>query len=150
MMNLKELQDKQITQMSNKNCLPQNSNEVILHLVEEIGELCEAVREKQSKENFENEIADIIKRFVAEKLEPTKVWIVDLGYGAYYDYDMDSLVFDTREKALKFIYKELKDTFRDSNRFDRKCVMRYFLENERMPMEVIDSVQCYLFEKTFK
>jgi len=59
-MNLETLKDKQIEQMTKKNCLPKNGIEVILHLVEEIGEVCESIREKQSKEDFENEVADIL------------------------------------------------------------------------------------------
>ncbi|MFW6008739.1 MAG: MazG nucleotide pyrophosphohydrolase domain-containing protein [archaeon] len=59
-MDLEELKNKQIKQMSDKNCLPKNENEVILHLVEEIGEVCESIRENQPKENLENEVADIL------------------------------------------------------------------------------------------
>lgn len=59
-MNLEELKDKQIEQMTRKNCLPKNDIEVVLHMVEEVGEVCEAIREKQSREDFENEIADIL------------------------------------------------------------------------------------------
>ena len=59
-MNINDLKDKQIAQMTRKKCLPKDSTEVILHLVEEVGEVCEAIREKQSKEDFENEVADIL------------------------------------------------------------------------------------------
>ncbi|MEE9525705.1 MAG: MazG nucleotide pyrophosphohydrolase domain-containing protein [Candidatus Woesearchaeota archaeon] len=59
-MDLEELKNKQIEQMTKKNCLPKDDTEIILHLVEEIGEVCEAVRENQSKEEFEDEIADIL------------------------------------------------------------------------------------------
>ena len=59
-MNLEKLKDLQITQMTKKNCLPKDSTEVILHLVEEIGEVCESIRENQSKEEFESEVADIL------------------------------------------------------------------------------------------
>jgi NTP pyrophosphatase (non-canonical NTP hydrolase) len=59
-MNLEELKNKQIEQMTKKNCLPKNELEVVLHMVEEVGEVCEAIREKQSKEDFENEVADIL------------------------------------------------------------------------------------------
>ena len=59
-MDLNELKDKQIKQMSEKNCLPKDSTEVLLHLVEEVGEICEAIREKQSKEDFEDEVADVL------------------------------------------------------------------------------------------
>lgn len=59
-MELKELKDKQIEQMTKKKCLPKNELEVVLHMVEEVGEVCEAIREKQSKEDFENEVADIL------------------------------------------------------------------------------------------
>ena len=59
-MNLDELKNKQMEQMTKKDCLPKDSNEVVLHLVEEVGEVCEAIRENQSKEEFENEIADVL------------------------------------------------------------------------------------------
>ena len=59
-MNLEELKNMQIEQMTKKKCLPKNELEVVLHMVEEVGEVCEAMREKQSKENFENEVADIL------------------------------------------------------------------------------------------
>jgi NTP pyrophosphatase (non-canonical NTP hydrolase) len=59
-MDLEELKNKQIEQMTEKNCLPKDDIEVILHLVEEIGEVCESVREKQSREDFEGEVADIL------------------------------------------------------------------------------------------
>ncbi len=59
-MDLEELKSKQINQMTKKNCLPKDGTEVILHLVEEIGEVCESIRENQSKEDFENEVADIL------------------------------------------------------------------------------------------
>jgi NTP pyrophosphatase (non-canonical NTP hydrolase) len=59
-MNLEELKNMQIEQMTKKNCLPKNELEVVLHMVEEVGEVCEAIREKQSKEDFENEVADIL------------------------------------------------------------------------------------------
>ena len=59
-MNLEDLKSKQINQMTKKNCLPKNGTEVILHLVEEVGEVCESIRENQSKEDFEDEVADIL------------------------------------------------------------------------------------------
>lgn len=59
-MDLEELKNKQIEQMEKKGCLPKTDIEVVLHLVEEVGEVCEAVREKQSKEDFEEELADIL------------------------------------------------------------------------------------------
>ena len=59
-MELEELKNKQIEQMKEKGCLPKDENEVILHLVEEVGEVCEAIREKQTKEEFENEVADLL------------------------------------------------------------------------------------------
>jgi len=59
-MNLNELKDKQIAQMTKKKCLPRDNVEVVLHLVEEVGEVCEAIREKQPREDFENEVADIL------------------------------------------------------------------------------------------
>jgi len=59
-MNLEELKNKQIEQMKQKGCLPNDQTEIVLHMVEEIGELCESIREKKSKQEFENEIADIL------------------------------------------------------------------------------------------
>ncbi|PJC01955.1 MAG: hypothetical protein CO073_01990 [Candidatus Komeilibacteria bacterium CG_4_9_14_0_8_um_filter_36_9] len=59
-MNLEELKNQQIEQMTTKGCLPKDEQEVILHLVEEVGEVCEAIREHQDKEDFENEIADVL------------------------------------------------------------------------------------------
>ena len=59
-MNLEELKNKQIEQMTKKGCLPKDETEVILHLIEEIGEVCESIREKQSQEEFENEVADVL------------------------------------------------------------------------------------------
>lgn len=59
-MDLEELKKLQIEQMACKDCLPKDGTEVILHLVEEIGELCEAIREGQSRDEFEGETADIL------------------------------------------------------------------------------------------
>ncbi len=78
-MNLEELKDKQIEQMTRKKCLPKNETEVILHLVEEVGEVCEAIREKQPKEEFEHEVADILwqlnKLCWIHKIDLEKVFI---------------------------------------------------------------------------
>ena len=57
---LEELKNKQIEQMKKKGCLPKDDIEVILHLVEEIGEVCESVRESQPREAFEDELSDIL------------------------------------------------------------------------------------------
>jgi len=46
--------------MTRKNNLPKDEKEVILHLVEEVGEVCEAIRERQSKDDFEKELADVL------------------------------------------------------------------------------------------
>ena len=59
-MDLEKLKDAQIEQMRKKECLPKDGTEVLLHLVEEVGEVCEAIREKQPKEDFENEVADVL------------------------------------------------------------------------------------------
>lgn len=81
-MNLNELKEKQIEQMRKKNCLPKDRIEVVLHLVEEIGEVCEALREKQSKEEYENEIADILwqlnKLCWIEKIDLEKIFLKKL------------------------------------------------------------------------
>lgn len=50
-MDLEELKNKQIEQMTEKSCLPKDDIEVILHLMEEVGEVCEAVREKKQERN---------------------------------------------------------------------------------------------------
>lgn len=59
-MDLEELKNKQIEQMKKKGRLPKSDTEVALHLVEEVGEVCEAIRENQSQENLEDEIADVL------------------------------------------------------------------------------------------
>ncbi len=59
-MDLNELREKEIEQLKKKGKWPQDEKEIILHLVEEVGEVCEAIREKQSKEDFESEIADVL------------------------------------------------------------------------------------------
>lgn len=59
-MDLNKLKDMQIEQMSKKRCLPKSEREVILHMMEEVGELCEAIRENKSREEFEEEVADIL------------------------------------------------------------------------------------------
>ncbi len=58
-MNLSELQAAQIEQMKNKDCLPKDETEIILHLVEEVGEVCEAIRE-DDREELKDEIADVL------------------------------------------------------------------------------------------
>ncbi|MBU1201510.1 MAG: hypothetical protein KKA51_03330 [Nanoarchaeota archaeon] len=59
-MNLEELKKKQIEQMTRKGNLPKDEKEVVLHLVEEVGEVCEAIRERQKKDDFEKEVADVL------------------------------------------------------------------------------------------
>ena len=59
-MDIKELQTKEIDQLTKKNRLPKDDAEVVYHLVEEVGEVCEAIWEKQPKEDFENEITDVL------------------------------------------------------------------------------------------
>ena len=59
-MDLKTLGTMQMEQMTKKNCLPKTDIEIVLHLVEEIGEVCESIREHQSREDFENEVADVL------------------------------------------------------------------------------------------
>jgi len=78
-MDIKELQEKQIEQMTKKNRLPKSDIDVVLHLVEEVGEVCEAIREKQSKEEFEDEIADVLwqlnKLCLIRKIDLEKVFL---------------------------------------------------------------------------
>lgn len=59
-MDLEKLKNMQIEQMREKGCLPKDDIEIALHMVEEIGEVCEAIREKQPREEFEDEVADIL------------------------------------------------------------------------------------------
>ena len=59
-MNLEELKNKQMEQMKEKNRLPKDEIDVILHLVEEVAEVCEVIREKQPRENLESEVADVL------------------------------------------------------------------------------------------
>ncbi|MBL7021732.1 nucleotide pyrophosphohydrolase [Patescibacteria group bacterium] len=58
-MNLSELQAAQMEQMTIKDCLPKDETEVVLHLVEEVGEVCEAIRE-DDREELKDEIADVL------------------------------------------------------------------------------------------
>ena len=59
-MDLEKLKKRQMEQMKKKGCLPKSDTEVLLHLVEEVGEVCEAIREKQTKIEFVIEVADVL------------------------------------------------------------------------------------------
>ncbi|MBN1275649.1 nucleotide pyrophosphohydrolase [Candidatus Woesearchaeota archaeon] len=59
-MDLKTMQEKQREQAARKDRLPKDMAEVVLHLVEEVGEVCEAIREGQPREYFEAEVADVL------------------------------------------------------------------------------------------
>ncbi|MBN1941055.1 MAG: hypothetical protein JW772_02630 [Candidatus Diapherotrites archaeon] len=56
---LEKLTEMQIKQMTEKNCLPKTQQEVLLHLAEEVGELCQAARKKDDSE-INEEIADVL------------------------------------------------------------------------------------------
>ncbi len=81
-MNLSELQAAQIEQMKNKDCLPKDETEIILHLVEEVGEVCEAIRE-DDREELKDEIADVLwqlnKLCWINKLDLEKVFLHKLN-----------------------------------------------------------------------
>lgn len=58
-MELKKLQEIQLKMMTENKWLPKNRTEGVLHLVEEVGEVCEVIRENSSKEDLEDELADV-------------------------------------------------------------------------------------------
>lgn len=58
-MDLEELKQKQMQQLIQKGW-SSDSKEMALHLAEEAGEVCEAVRENQSKSDLQDELADVL------------------------------------------------------------------------------------------
>ncbi|GEM_PF-2458154 len=58
--NLDSLMEAQIKQMDEKDVLPETQEEVVYHLVEEVGEFTEAIREGKGDKEVENELADIL------------------------------------------------------------------------------------------
>jgi len=57
---LKELQELMIDQLKRRGFYPKDEKEVLLRLGEEMGEVFEAVREKQSHEDLSDEVADLL------------------------------------------------------------------------------------------
>jgi len=57
---LKELQDKMVEQLHRRGFYPQDDKEVLLRLGEEVGEVMEAVREEQTKDELAHEMADVL------------------------------------------------------------------------------------------
>ncbi len=60
MESMDSLLEAQIKQMDEKDVLPETQEEVIYHLMEEIGEFAEAVREEKEEDEIEKELADIL------------------------------------------------------------------------------------------
>ena len=57
---LNSLSSLQKDQMIKKKVMPRNEEEVIFHLMEEVGELAESIREERPHEEVETEIADVL------------------------------------------------------------------------------------------
>jgi NTP pyrophosphatase (non-canonical NTP hydrolase) len=57
---LKDLQLLMIEQLKRRGYYPKDEKEVLLRLGEEMGEVFEAVRENQSKENLSHEVVDVL------------------------------------------------------------------------------------------
>jgi len=58
-MELKKLQKKQLAYLKKKGKLPKRKLTVVLRLVEDVGEICEAIREHEPREEFEEELANV-------------------------------------------------------------------------------------------
>ena len=56
---IKQLQDKMVDQLKRRGFYPKDEKEVLLRLGEEMGEVFEAVREKQSKKDLSHEVVDV-------------------------------------------------------------------------------------------
>lgn len=57
---IKELQKLIIEQLKRRNYFPINENDALLRLGEEVGEVFEAVREKQNLRKLSHEIVDVL------------------------------------------------------------------------------------------
>lgn len=57
---LHQLQELMVGQLKKRGYYPKDDKEVLLRLGEELGEVFEAVREKQSKEDISHEIVDVL------------------------------------------------------------------------------------------
>ena len=56
---IRQLQDLMVDQLKRRGFYPKDENEVLLRLGEEMGEVFEAVREKQSKKDLSYEVVDV-------------------------------------------------------------------------------------------
>ena len=56
---IQQLQELMVDQLKRRGYYPKDDKEVLLRLGEEIGEVFEAIREKQSKEDLSHEIVDV-------------------------------------------------------------------------------------------
>jgi NTP pyrophosphatase (non-canonical NTP hydrolase) len=56
---IKELQEIMVVQLKQRGFYPKDDKEVLLRLGEEVGEVMEAVRENQSKEDLSHEMVDV-------------------------------------------------------------------------------------------
>jgi len=56
---IKQLQDLMVGQLKRRGFYPKNEKEVLLRLGEEMGEVFEAVREKQDKRDLSYEVVDV-------------------------------------------------------------------------------------------
>lgn len=59
-MSIKNLQVKMVEQLVRRGFYPVDENEVMLRLMEEVGEVAEAIREGQSLEDLGGELIDVI------------------------------------------------------------------------------------------
>lgn len=56
---IKELQELMVDQLKRRGYYPKDEKEVLLRLGEEMGEVFEAVREKQTEEELSHEVVDV-------------------------------------------------------------------------------------------
>ena len=56
---IKQLQELMVEQLKRRGFYPKNEKEVLLRLGEEMGEIFEAVREKQSLKDLSHEVVDV-------------------------------------------------------------------------------------------
>jgi NTP pyrophosphatase (non-canonical NTP hydrolase) len=59
-MSIRFLQDKMVEQLVRRGFYPVNENEVMLRLMEEVGEVAEALREEKSLEELGSELVDVL------------------------------------------------------------------------------------------
>jgi NTP pyrophosphatase (non-canonical NTP hydrolase) len=56
---IKQLQDLMVDQLKRRGFYPKDEAEVLFRIGEEVGEMFEAVREKQNKESLSHEVVDV-------------------------------------------------------------------------------------------